>query len=304
MSGAPAPARERAEHEYSHLAPLFTELAELPAGDPRRARVRAELITGHLPVARNIAHRFVHRGDGADDLEQVATVGLIGAVDRFEPGRGVDFLSFAVPTITGEIRRHFRDRTRTIRIPRRITQQQADVYEAANELTQRLNRAPRPSEIAEHLGVTRDEVIEVLQAHLTASPASLDEQPADGESPGRTLVTRLGAVDPGLRLVEDRMAVVPLLAQLPDRERRILQLRFFHDMTQSEIAALTGIAEGRRGTARRGCAREILLSDESERRISESAPVGPKDALSSQGWVKPKSNFLCVFGTERAKTAQ
>jgi len=236
-------APERAENEYAHLAPLFAELARLPAGHPYRAQLRAELITGYLPVAHNIAHRFVHRGDHPDDLEQVATLGLIGAVDRFEPERGVDFLSFAVPTITGEIRRHFRDRSRTIRIPRRIIQQQAGLYEAANQLTQRLSRAPRPSELAEHLGISREEVIEVLQAHLTASPASLDAQPPEDERPGRTLVTALGDIDPGLGLIEDRMAVVPLLAQLPDRERRILQLRFFHDMTQTEIAALTGISQ-------------------------------------------------------------
>ena len=243
MPGTLADAPERTENEYAHLIELFRERDRLPADDPRREVLRSELITGYLPVARNIAHRFVHRGDSLDDLEQVATVGLIGAVDRFEPDRGIDFLSFAVPTITGEVRRHFRDRSRTIRIPRRIIQQQAGLYEAANELTQRLGRSPRPSELAERLGISREEVIEVLQAHLTASPSSLDAQPPEDERPGRTLVTALGDTDPGLGLVEDRMAVVPLLAQLPDRERRILQLRFFHDMTQTEIAALTGISQ-------------------------------------------------------------
>jgi len=243
MLATAADAAERTENEYAHLAELFVERARLPQGDPRREVLRSRLITGYLPVAHNIAHRFLHRGDTLDDLEQVATVGLIGAVDRFEPDRGVDFLSFAVPTITGEVRRHFRDRTRTIRIPRRIIQQQAGLYEAANELTQRLGRSPRPSELAERLGISREEVIEVLQAHLTASPASLDAQPPEDERPGRTLVTALGDIDPGLGLIEDRMAVVPLLAQLPDRERRILQLRFFHDMTQTEIAALTGISQ-------------------------------------------------------------
>ena len=243
MLATAADAAERTENEYAHLAELFVERARLPQGDPRREVLRSRLITGYLPVAHNIAHRFLHRGDTLDDLEQVATVGLIGAVDRFEPDRGIDFLSFAVPTITGEVRRHFRDRSRTIRIPRRIIQQQAGLYEAANELTQRLGRSPRPSELAERLGISREEVIEVLQAHLTASPASLDAQPAEDERPGRTLVTALGDIDPGLGLIEDRMAVVPLIAQLPDRERRILQLRFFHDMTQTEIAALTGISQ-------------------------------------------------------------
>ena len=238
-----SPEQTRPGNAYTHLAELFVELARLPHDDPRREALRADLITGYLPVARNIAHRFVHRGDSVDDLEQVATVGLIGAVDRFEPGRGIDFLSFAVPTITGEVRRHFRDRSRTIRIPRRISQLQSAVHECTTELTQALGRSPRPSELAERIGVSLDDIIEVLQAHLAAYPSSLDEPGPDDDRPGRARMAGLGDVDPGLDLVDDRLAVVPLLAELPDRERRILQLRFFHDMTQTEIAALTGISQ-------------------------------------------------------------
>ena len=185
----------RAENEYAHLAPLFAEFARLPAGHPGRAQLRAELITGYLPVAHNIAHRFVHRGDHPDDLEQVATLGLIGR-RRFDPERGIDFLSFAVPTITGEFRRHFRDRTRTIRIPRRIIQQQAGLYEAANQLTQHLRRAPRPSELAEHLGISREEVIEILQVHMTASPSSLDEHHRTTSVPAEPWSPRSGTSTP------------------------------------------------------------------------------------------------------------
>ena len=238
-----APQSVRPAHAFAHLAELFAERATLPPDHPRRPALRAALITGHLPLARNIARRFAHRGDTIDDLEQVATLGLIGAVDRFEPERGIDFLAFAVPAITGEVRRHFRDRTRTIRIPRRITQLQASVYEATSELTQRLGRSPRPSELAARIGVSLEDVIEVLQAHHAAFPASLDEPHPDDERSGRPRVGALGDVDPGIGLVEDRAAVVPLLAELPDRERRILQLRFFHDLTQTEIAALTGISQ-------------------------------------------------------------
>ncbi|HEX8520522.1 MAG TPA: SigB/SigF/SigG family RNA polymerase sigma factor [Pseudonocardia sp.] len=237
---SPGTARENA---YAHLAGVFTELAALPDDDPRRPELRDRLITGYLPVARNIAHRFVHRGDVIDDLEQVATLGLIGAVDRFEPGRGIDFLSFAVPTITGEVRRHFRDRVRTIRIPRKISQLQGAVHECTTELTQRLGRAPRPSELAARLQVPLDDIIEVLQAHHAAYPSSLDEPGPDDDTAGRPRIGALGEVDPGINLVDDRMAVIPLLANLPERERRILQLRFFHDMTQTEIAALTGISQ-------------------------------------------------------------
>jgi RNA polymerase sigma-B factor len=237
------PATTQAANPYGHLTALFAELSRLPATDPRRRDLRAQLITGYLPVAHNIAHRFARRGDSVDDLEQVATVGLIGAVDRFEPGRGIDFLSFAVPTITGEVRRHFRDRSRTIRIPRRISQLQSAVHECTSELTQRLGRAPRPSELAARLSVPLDDVIEVLQAHHAAYPASLDEPAPDDDRPGRARLAVLGDVDHGIDLVDDRLAVVPLLADLPDRERRILQLRFFHDMTQTEIAAQTGISQ-------------------------------------------------------------
>jgi RNA polymerase sigma-B factor len=233
----------RAGNAYAHLTDLFTELARLSPDDPRRSSLRDHLITGYLPVARNIAHRFAHRGDSVDDLEQVATLGLIGAIDRFDPARGIDFLSFAVPTITGEVRRHFRDRVRTIRIPRKISQLQGAVHECTAELTQLLGRAPRPSELAERIGVSLEDIIEVLQAHHTAYPASLDEPGPDDERPGRAWATSLGDVDPGIDLVDDRMAVVPLLADLPERERRILQLRFFQDMTQTEIAALTGISQ-------------------------------------------------------------
>ena len=228
---------------YAHLSPLFAELAHLHPDDPRRAEVRDALITGYMPVARNIARRFVHRGDNLEDIEQVAILGLIGAVDRFDTERGVEFLSFAVPGITGEVRRYFRDRSRTIRIPRRISQMQAAVHEATAELSQRLSRAPRPSELAERVGVPIEEVIEVLQANDAAYPASLDEPAPDDDRPGRTRATALGDVDPDLGLVEDRLSVVPLLAALPDRERRILQLRFFHDMTQTEIAAMIGISQ-------------------------------------------------------------
>ena len=113
-------AQPERRHGYEHLAPLFAERAALPDGHPRRERLRAQLIAGYLPVARHIAHRYGYRGENAQDIEQVASVGLILAVDRFDPGRDVDFLSFAVPTITGEVLRHFRDRTTTIRLPRRL----------------------------------------------------------------------------------------------------------------------------------------------------------------------------------------
>jgi RNA polymerase sigma-B factor len=231
---------------YEHLAPLFAEHDGLPDGDPRRAALREELITSYRPVAQHIARRYNHRGDNPDDLEQVATVGLILAVDRFEPERQVDFLSFAVPTITGEVLRYFRDRSVTIRVPRRLRQLRGQIHDAVAELSQRHGRSPRPSEIAAKLGVDLEVVLDGLAAHAAAHTLSLDEPAADDEgSPGdRTRFgTVLGRVEPEFDLVEYRESLGPLLAALDERERTILLLRFFGGMTQTEIAERVGISQ-------------------------------------------------------------
>ena len=233
-------APERAENEYAHLAPLFTERARMAADDPRRDKLRAELITGYLPVARNIAHRFVHRGDIPDDLEQVATVGLIGAVDRFEPDRGIDFLSYAVPTITGEVRRHFRDRTWSMRVPRRLKDLQSSINSTVSQLSQELNRAPRPSEIAARLGISAEEVVEGLDAQQAYRSTSLDELVSGADT---SLADTLGTADAELDKVEYRQTLAPLLDDLPERERTILVLRFFGNMTQTQIADRVGISQ-------------------------------------------------------------
>jgi RNA polymerase sigma-B factor len=231
--------------EYAHLAPLLAEHARLPADHPRRQVLRAELITGYRPVARHIARRFRNRGEDLEDLEQVAMVGLINAVDRFEVGRGVDFLAFAVPTITGEVQRHYRDRTSTIRIPRRIRGLQAMVLRAVDELRQRRGAAPRPSEIARYLDLDPVEVIEALESTHRNQLSSLDEPfPGDevaGENP--RYAAALAVRDSAIELVIDHESLDPLLNALPDRERRILLLRFFGNKTQTEIAAELGISQ-------------------------------------------------------------
>jgi len=156
---------------YEHLAPLFAQHAALPAGHPDREQLRAELIAGYRPVARHIARKYRYRGENPNDLEQVASIGLVLAVDRFEPGRGCDFLSFAVPTITGEVLRHFRDRTSAIRVPRRLRELQVRIYQAAAELGQHHGRAARPSEIAHRLAVNLEVVLEGLQPRGPVTPA-------------------------------------------------------------------------------------------------------------------------------------
>lgn len=232
-----APSRDS---DYAHLAPLFEEFAALPVDDPRRAELRSKLVTGHLPIVQHIARRFSGRGEPADDLEQAGTVGLLGAVDRFDPDRGIDFLSFAVPTITGEIRRHFRDRTWSMRVPRRLKDLQSTINGAVGPLSQELGRAPRPSEIAARLGMSVEEVLEGLDAQQAYRSTSLDELVAGADT---ALTDTLGEADAELEKVEYRQTLAPLLDELPDRERTILVLRFFGNMTQTQIAEKVGISQ-------------------------------------------------------------
>jgi RNA polymerase sigma-B factor len=228
---------------YQHLVPLFAEFADLAADDPRRTALRDKLVEGHLPVARHIARRFAHRGEPLDDLEQVATLGLINAVDRFEPDRGVDFLSYAVPTITGEVRRHFRDQGWAMRVPRRLKDLHVTLSAAMTELSQLLGRAPTATELATHLSLPRDEVVEGLEAANAYRGKSLDSLLVDEDSNSGTLGDAIGSADDELERVEYREALKPLLSELPERERTILMLRFFANMTQTQIAEQVGISQ-------------------------------------------------------------
>jgi RNA polymerase sigma-B factor len=231
---------------YEHLTPLFAEHDGLPADDPRRDRLRADLIAGYRPVAQHIARRYGYRGENPDDLEQVATLGLILAVDRFEPERRIDFLSFAVPTITGEVLRYLRDRSAAIRVPRRLRELQGQIYDAAADLGQQLGRAPRPSEVAAALHVDVEAVLDGLAAQGAGHTFSLDEHAwdDDGTAADRARFgSALGQVEPDFDLVEDRETLGPLIAALPERERTILLLRFFGGLTQFEIGQRVGISQ-------------------------------------------------------------
>jgi RNA polymerase sigma-B factor len=227
---------------YEHLAPLFGELAKLGEDDPRRGELRNELVTGHLPLAEHIAARFSNRGVPREDLVQVATLGLINAVDRFQPDRGTDFLSFAVPTVMGEVRRHFRDASWSMHVPRRLKELNLAINAASAELSQRLGRAPTPSELAGHLNLSQEQVYEGLEAGNAYHSMSLDEAlspNADSDSLGETL----GEPDSALAGVEDYESLRPLIERLPERERQILTLRFFRHMTQTQIAERIGISQ-------------------------------------------------------------
>lgn len=241
-SSRPEATHPTASNEYQHLAPLFDELAALGEDDPRRAEVRDELVTGHLPLAEHIAQRFSGRGVAKEDLVQVATVGLINAVDRFDATRGSDFLSFAVPTVMGEVRRHFRDSGWLVRVPRRLKELHLSISAASTELAQRLGRAPTPSEIAAHLRISQDDVYEGLEAGNAYHSMSLDEV-LSGDTENLALGDTLGEEDSGLEGVENHEALLPLIRELPERERRILGLRFVHNMTQTQIAERIGVSQ-------------------------------------------------------------
>lgn len=203
--------------------------------------LRNELVEEHMGLAEFLARRFAHRGEAHDDLRQVASVGLLKAVERFEPSRGVQFTSFATPTILGELKRHFRDRGWAVRVPRRLQELHLRLGQTVATLSQEIGRAPTTAEIAEHAGVLEEEVIEGMEAGSLYRLPSLDGVPSadDGGGDGATI----GALDEELRAVEDRIAVEELLSTLPEREQRIVHLRFFDGLTQSEIADHIGISQ-------------------------------------------------------------
>jgi RNA polymerase sigma-B factor len=239
---APPSRGSRSDDSYEHLVPMLIENAGLPAGDRRREALRDRLVEGYLPLARHIARRFSQRGEPQEDLEQVATVGLIHAVDRFSPERGSDFLSYAVPTITGEVRRYFRDKAWSTRVPRRLKDLRLAIGSAMPHLSQELNRAPTAGELAEHLQRTREEVLEALEAANAYRSSSLDDMLVDDPSSGR-LADVLGSADAELEQVEHRETVQPALRKLPERERTIVMLRFFGGMTQTQIAERVGVSQ-------------------------------------------------------------
>jgi RNA polymerase sigma-B factor len=224
-------------------AELWGLLASLPAEHPARGDARNALVAAHMPLVRFLAQRYRNRGEAMDDLIQVGAVGLIKSVDRFDPDRGVAFSTYATPTILGEIKRYFRDKTWMVRVPRPLQEMKASLNTAREELSQEFGRSPTIAEIAAHLELTEEEVLDGLEAASAYSAVSIDA-PSDGESPtGSAIERKLGVIDEGLDLVERRHCVVPLLDELPERERHIIFLRFFKDMTQSEIAAELGVSQ-------------------------------------------------------------
>jgi RNA polymerase sigma-B factor len=234
--------QRRKSDEYSHLEPLFDELERLDPVDPRWSEIRDRLVVGYLPLAEHIAQRFSGKGIAKDDLVQVASVGLIHAVNRFDSRKGADFLSFAVPTVMGEVRRHFRDTTWPMRVPRRLQELRLSLNQANSELSHDLGRPPTEEELAEHLGISVREVQEGYEARQAFRAVSLDEPPFENEN-RVPLAETIGAEDSALEFVENHETLAPLLQELPERERKILGLRYFGDMTQTQIAEEVGISQ-------------------------------------------------------------
>ena len=211
-------------------------LAALAEDDPARPELRDRVVESHLGLVEHLARRYTDRGEPYDDLVQVGTIGLLKAVDRYDPAMGPSFAAYAVPTILGEIRRHFRDRGWAVRVPRRLQELTRVIASARGTLTQELGRAPTVDELAERAGVSADVVLEGLESAGAYSTVPLDVDTDSSDA-------YLGFDDSGLEGVENREALRPLLARLPARERRILALRFVRGLSQSQIAAEVGISQ-------------------------------------------------------------
>lgn len=207
-------------------------------------RTQRDRIVGRcLPLADHIARRFDGRGEALDDLVQVARVGLVNAVIRYDVETGSDFVSFAVPTIMGEVRRHFRDNSWSVKVPRRLKELHLRLGAATSELSQRLGRAPTASELAAELEMDREEVLEGLIAGSSYNTLSIDSGGGGGDEGTPAIMDTLGDVDPRLDQIENRESLRPLLAALPERERTVLLLRFFESLTQTQIAERVGISQ-------------------------------------------------------------
>lgn len=237
-----SPQKPHGSRDDDYADVVGTVQAMRDEADPAvKAEIRDAAVERCLPLAEHVARRFSDRGEAFDDLLQVARIGVVNAVDRFDPERGAGFLSFAVPTVMGEVRRHFRDTMWSMRVPRRAKETSLSIGKASDELVQRLGRSPRPSELAEYLDLPVSEVIDGLMARSAYNAKSIDAEPDDDE--GRSIRETLGDDDEHLSRVDEFVTLRPALERLPDRERRILSLRFFHAMSQSEIAAEVGISQ-------------------------------------------------------------
>ncbi|MFD4117996.1 RNA polymerase sigma factor SigF [Streptomyces niveus] len=222
---------------------FFVRLAELEEGTHEHQYVRNTLIELNLALVRYAATRFRNRSDQMEDIVQVGTIGLIKAIDRFELSREVEFATFAVPYIVGEIKRFFRDTSWAVHVPRRLQELRIDLAKATDELSQRLDRAPTTAELAEYLDLDENEIIEGVVASNGYTAGSIDMPSDDTAESSSPLSDRLGSPDAQLEAAENVQALKPLIDELDDREKWILQMRFGAEMTQSEIGQELGVSQ-------------------------------------------------------------
>lgn len=237
-------------HHRAELAPASPE--DALAGehqllrrysDTRDESAREELVRRFLPFARSLAHRYAGGGEPSDDLVQVASIGLISALERYQPERGVPFTAFAGPTILGELRRHFRDRVWTMRVPRGLQERIRDIEAAIVKLSNDLEHSPTVADIASYLEVSEDDILEAFAASDARRTVSLDRPPQASAEDEPAIAERIGTEDPAFELVEDRSAIQVGIASLSDLEREVLHLRFAEDLTQSRIADRVGYSQ-------------------------------------------------------------
>ncbi|WP_406060314.1 RNA polymerase sigma factor SigF [Streptomyces sp. NBC_01077] len=226
---------------FLRLRALDTE--GVAADSPERTYVRDTLIELNLPLVRYAAARFRSRNEPMEDIVQVGTIGLIKAIDRFDCERGVEFPTFAMPTVVGEIKRFFRDTSWSVRVPRRLQELRLALTKASDELAQKLDRSPTVPELAAVLGVSEEDVVDGLAVGNAYTASSLDSPSPEDDGGEGSLADRLGYEDTALEGVEYRESLKPLLAKLPPRERQIIMLRFFANMTQSQIGEEVGISQ-------------------------------------------------------------
>jgi RNA polymerase sigma-B factor len=237
MTSAHRPDRD----ERAQAGDLLVELHELPADSPRRKALRDQLVELHMPLVVYLARRFSGRNEPMNDLVQVGSIGLIKAIDRFDPERKLEFSTYATPTILGEIKRHFRDTGWLIHVPRRAQEMQTTLNAARADLSQELGRAPTVPELSARIGAEEDVILEALDAARAYSGVPLDVLAAPGESvPEHPM---LGVVDEGFEQVEQRALLREVIAKLPESEREILLLRFIANKTQTEIAGIVGVSQ-------------------------------------------------------------
>jgi RNA polymerase sigma-B factor len=223
---------------------MFIALRQMPAESHEYRRQREHIVARCLPLADHVASHFARRGESLDDLTQVARLGLMNAINRFDPDKGPSFVGFAVPTMMGEVRRYFRDYSWGMRVPRRLRELHVQISRATSDLAQKLGRAPTASELSQLLEVPREEIIECLVAGDAYRLESLDA-PMSADSSDKPLLVAdaVGGIDPQIDHITNREAVRVLVGALPQRERQVLHMRFFESMTQSQIAERIGVSQ-------------------------------------------------------------